>query len=153
MSEVFKPIETAGSLPVADISYSNTGVNGTDQVTTNYQYDVKRPAEYQNDFIIEVKASQIRRIKEKIANVSESKYPIHEILLGVSSVSIGAFLSALISGVKLDSCLGIIMYLICPVIASGTGVAYFFTRYMNLTTIKDLASSIDENLIDPDDVI
>lgn len=95
--------------------------------------------------IIELKSvEKIRSICEK---VEEPKIPWSEILLGLSSLFAGAFLSAIISGITLTSswrC--IIFYIVSPSVAAGCGVAFFFKRKQNQVSAKSLADHIVEFL-------
>lgn len=77
--------------------------------------------------------------------------PWAEMLLGLSSLFAGAFLSAIISGVALEAnWRSVVFYIISPAVAAGCGVAFFFLRKQNQTTAKSLADHIVEFLPDVD---
>lgn len=146
MNGQFIPEETISSLPVADITIAQD----KEVMTTNYQYPVKRPAEYQNEFMVLVKASNLQKVREVLLQAKSVKFPIHEVLLGISSISIGATLGALSAGIKLDTFLGKLMYVLCPLITVGSFVSYVFTRRDNLKSVKDFADEIEEYIVDPE---
>lgn len=145
--EEFKPEISVKSLPAADVSMLS--IDST--ITSKYVYPVKRPVEYENDFLIQVKASEIRKIRKKLNEKDQCNFPFHEVLLGVSSITFGAFISALITGVELNfSIVSIVAYIVCPVITAGTFVAYYFNRKINNNSIEALVETILDLLVDPD---
>jgi len=144
--EQFEPEETAISLPVADIVLNNESGG----VTTSYRFPVKQPDEDRNDFIVEIRASKLKKVRDKLEILSNEKFPLHEVLLGIATSSLGAFLGGLASDIPLTTIIGKIFYVGCPVIFAGTGVAYFFVRYINLTLPKIVARGLLEEIVDPD---
>ncbi len=146
MSEPFVPEETASSLPMADAKMNPANGPGV----TPYYYQVKQPEEDLNDFIIEVRASKLRNIRKKISQLANSSFPWHELLLGISTTALGAFFSGLLSNISLLSLQGKFVFILCPVIAMGAGVGYFFKRYVDLKIPKILAEDLLNELVDPD---
>ena len=70
--------------------------------------------------------------------------------MGVASLLLGAFLSALISQVTYElKFLSILFYSICPVGGIGCSVAYWFLRKNNIADAKKLADYVEEYLIIP----
>lgn len=148
MDEEFIPKESTISLPIADITIKKNN----EVVTTNYEYAVKRPKEYENDFMVEVKASYLRKARSILEpSTHKRKFPIHEVLLFFASTALGSSLGAIISGIEIDSILGILMYVICPIITVGTFVSYIFLRRNKILAIQDLADKVLEYIVDPDD--
>lgn len=145
----FVPIETASSLPVADATLSTN----SKIVTTNYEYPVKQAEEDKNDFIVEVKASKLRKVRSKLELLANERFPLYECLLGIASAFLGAFLSGLASDMVLNSSKGIIIFIVCPIVATGTGVAYFYQRRISVNPPKVLINDIMDDLADPDKAI
>ncbi|MEM5018636.1 hypothetical protein WKH31_20305 [Metabacillus indicus] len=146
MPDSFVPKETASSLPMADAKMDPTNGNGV----TSYYYQVKQPNEEKNDFLIEVRASKLRNIRRKVSQLADSRFPWHELLLGVSTTSLGAFFSGLLSDISLSSTKGIFVFILCPVIAMGAGVGYLFKRYVDLKLPRIMAKELLDELVDPD---
>ena len=97
--------------------------------------------------LIELKT--VEKLHSICEKVEEPKMPWAEMLLGLSSLFAGAFLSAIISGVALEAnwrC--VVFYIISPAVAAGCGVAFFFLRKQNQATAKSLADHIVEFLPD-----
>ena len=146
MCETFEPEITTSSLPVADITIQQYH----DVETVDYQYPIKRPKEYEGDFMMPVRASDLNKARTILSNSKIVKFPIHEVLLGIPSVGLGATIGAFTSGTKLNTLLGSIMYLICPLITVGTFVAYVFIRRENMKNIADTANHAMEYIPNPE---
>ena len=116
----------------------------TDSLEVNQTNIVKVKKELES---IAVEEKDIERIKSICEDVKEPHFPLAEVCLGISSLLVGAFFSAIISGVPFV--LGwkaIVFYIICPVIASGCGVAFGFIREKEQVTAKSLADHVLEYL-------
>ncbi|OEH84281.1 hypothetical protein BHU72_10730 [Desulfuribacillus stibiiarsenatis] len=149
MSVEFIPRETVSSLPVADVVLKSDN----SVVTTSYQYEVKQPEEDKNDFIVEVKASKLKRVREKLELLTSDRFPLYELFLGISSTCLGAFLSALASDIQLTTRKGQFLFIFCPIVAMGTGVAYLFLRYISILKPKIIATDLLVEIVDPDKAI
>jgi hypothetical protein len=71
-------------------------------------------------------------------------------LLGVSTLTAGAALSAVLSGVQLGSWRGVVFFVILPMIGVGSGVAYVTLRHFGLRATQHIAEDILNDLPDPD---
>lgn len=132
--------------PVANISTSNT----PNDLVSTYEYEVKIPDEYRNDFIIQIKASDLRKARKVLLQAKGNRFPLSELLLGLSTTAFGCLFGALCSGVQLDTPLGVVMYCIVPVIAIGAFVAYLFVRKNSINEANSIADQALEILIDPE---
>ena len=92
------------------------------QVT--YTYPIRQPEEDFNDFQVGVRASLLKRCRVHLQAVAAQGFPLPELLLGISTLTAGAALSAVISGVQLGSWRGVVFFVILPMVAVGSGVAY-----------------------------
>lgn len=92
----------------------------------------------------------IEKLQKECKEIKQAKFPYAEVCLGVASLLLGAFLSALISQVTYElKFLSILFYSICPVGGIGCSVAYWFLRKNNMADAKKLADYVEEYLIIP----
>ena len=139
------PPVTASPIPAADVSASEAAGN------VEYEaYPVRKPEADLNDFKIQVRASTIVRCRAKLAHVSNSLFPWHEVALGASTLAAGAFLGALPADIKAGSLQGIFFYTVLPIIAVSTFVTYFFLRRLAIREPADIAKEVLSELPDPD---
>lgn len=141
----FEPIDTTTNSTVASVSISEG-----DEVTTTQTFEIRQPEEYKNEFYVNLRSSDIRKVRDICGNAKKSNFPFHELSLGISTTLLGGFLGALASGIELYSFLGIILYIICPVIGSSTFIAYLFLRGNSIRDINELVKDIEEYIPDPD---
>lgn len=133
--------------------YSNASIENTDNViSTNansmLQYEQKHnvvlPPEEQ---MIAISARTIKKMKDECSDAKKQTFPYAELWLGLATLFLGAFLSALISQINYElKFLSVLFYSICPVGGVGFGVSYFFCRKNNMVSIADFAKRIDEQL-------
>ena len=92
----------------------------------------------------------IEKLQKECKKIKEAKYPYAEICLGIASLLLGAFLSALISQVTYElKFLSVLFYSICPVGGIGCSVAYCVLRKNNVADAKRLAERVEEYLVIP----
>ena len=149
MGNMFEPIDTTSNCTVADIKIKNTSMNTPVAVMT---YVIKQPDEYAKDFIVGLRASEIRKVRKCCEEAKKNKFPWCEILLAISTSCVGCSLGAFASSVALNSLKGVFMYIISLIIATGTFVAYLFMRKTSVTDVNDLAEKVKEYIINPDDM-
>jgi hypothetical protein len=149
LDNTFEPIDTTTNFTVANISIDNASIGSA---TTTLTYPIKQPEEYVNDFMISLRASEIRKVRKYCDDAKTGKFPWHELLLAISTTCIGCFLGALTSSVELNSLKGIIMYIVSAVIASGSFVAYLFIRRYAISDVNELADKVKEYIIDPENI-
>ncbi len=138
------PAPVAGQ-PAADVQAPPIGEGN--QVT--YTYPIRQPEEDFNDFQVGVRASLLKRCRVRLQTVAAHEFPLPELLLGTSTLTAGATLSAVISGVQLGSWRGVMFFVILPMIAVGSGVAYGMLRRFSLRATQHLAEDILNDLPDP----
>lgn len=132
--------------PAADVQAPQVGEGN--QVT--YTYPIRQPEEDFNDFQVGVRASLLKRCRGRLQTVATQRFPLSELLLGVATLTAGAALSAVISRVQLGSWRGVVFFVILPMIAVGSGVAYGMLRRFGLRATHHLAEDILNDLPDPD---
>lgn len=132
--------------PAADVRAPQVGEGN--QVT--YTFPIRQPEEDFNDFQVGVRASLLKRCRARLRSISGDRFPLPEVLLGIATLTAGATFSAVISGVQLDSWRGVVFFVILPMVAVGSGVAYGMLRHFSLRTTQQLAEDILADLPDPD---
>jgi len=123
-----------------------------DVTASTRKYTVAVPEEESKDFIVEVRASQLREIRNVLETHAEIKFPWQEILLALSGVLIGGFFSALFSSLEFESFLGKFVYIGFPFLAGILGTAYFFVRHGNVKNINELSDDLLKKIPDPNNV-
>ena len=97
--------------------------------------------------------SSVNKIKVECEKAKKIQFPYAELFLGIASLLLGAFFSALISGVNYEfNFVSILFYSICPVFGIGTGVAYFFFRKKGIVDIKEFAEKVEEHIQSSDEI-
>ena len=96
---------------------------------------------------IAVSVSEIKRIKGMCKEAMQEAFPVAEVCLGVATLLIGAFLSAIIAQIHYEnSILSVFFYTVCPAAGIGCGVAYIFNRKKELYNLKQFANTIDNHM-------
>jgi len=132
--------------PAADVQAPQVGEGN--QVT--YTYPIRQPEEDFNDFQVGVRASLLKRCRARLRTIAAQGFPLPELSLGVSTLAGGAALSAVVSGVQLGSWRGVVFFVILPMIAVGSGVAYGMLRSFGPRATQHIAEDILKDLPDPD---
>jgi len=108
------------------------------------------PVEDLNDFPVRVRASVLTRCRARLTAVSQAGFPYGELTLGVACLACGSTLSALISGVALDTLKGGVFYVGLPVIGVGFAVAYAMHRRSGIGDLHQAAKESLDDLPDPE---
>jgi hypothetical protein len=119
--------------------------------TTTRTYPVRLPEKDKNDFLVQVWASTLHRCRHKLLKVKQSRFPYGEVLLAVSTLFLGSILGAWQAGIKMTDSSGIFFYVLSPVVAVGTVVAYFFYRHISISEPRKIVDEVLEELPNPDD--
>ena len=103
-------------------------------------YSVKIP-KTENKVLVDV--AELRKVKDICKTASNSKFSYAELFLGISTLLLGAFLSAMVSNIQYEfKIVSVFLYTICPALGLGCGVAYFFLRKKEVNDAKHLAERI-----------
>lgn len=131
-----------------------SAVEGTDDksIYVKYEYPVKIPKQYTDDFLVEIRASDLRKVRKCCEKAKNNKFSINELVLSIAGITIGAVISAIVGKIPLNenSLASIFSYNICPMLSVGLLVYYFKSRKENMQNINDLVEKIEEYIIDPD---
>lgn len=136
------------SLPAADIKASDAQ-NQDSPFFTKRTFPVRITNEDREDFIMEIRASQLSKARGRLEKMSKSQFPWHELLLAVATTSLGAFLGGLAGNLVLTDDIGIIFLVIFPIIGAATFVAYFLLRKFEPINFSHSAQEILSELPDP----
>lgn len=119
-----------------------------DASNKNLKYDqsfsVQIPAPEEK---IVLNKSSIKKILKECSEAKKSKNYYADMFLGISTLLLGGFFSAIISQMEYKiGFLNVMFYTICPTIGGVFGVAYFFERKKENYDINKLSSRIEEEL-------
>lgn len=140
----FKP--AVNFFPTPDVKIETTE---QDNITTTRQYPVIVPKAERDDFMIQVRASQINEVREVCNDIKNEKFPTSEIILFVTSALIGSIISALFSNLKITDIWGKINFILFPIICAVLGTIYFFKRKDNVKNLFDIAQQVLKKLPNP----
>lgn len=132
---------------VADIKNEVADIN-KGSLQYNQLVEIKVPVEDINEYKIAVRKSSIKKIKNACNEIQNNKFTWGELLIGICTMFFGAFLSAIISGVKYElNFLGVMFYTICPMIAVASLIGYIACRKSLIRDASYLANIVNEHLV------
>lgn len=140
----FKPVVKYFPTPDVKVETSEQ-----DNITTTRQYSVVVPKAERDDFMIQVRASQISDIRETFEGVKNEKFPTAEVILFVTSALIGSTISALFSDLKITDGWGQINFIVFPILCAVLGTIYFFIRKDSIKNIYEIAQQVLKKLPNP----
>lgn len=140
------PGTTATTEKVADVQIAA----GDERAVVTQSFPLRQPEEDWNDFQVGVRASVLRTSRAKLEQIARDRFPWGELLLGLATLTVGSSLSAVISGVTLNSGLGVLFFVIAPPISAASLVAYVMLRIAITRSARDLAEDALTVLPDPD---
>lgn len=143
MSDFIEPEPNVESEPVADIvlTENENGIVQTEQLPVIPKINTK------NDFVRPIKRSDISKIYKELQNIKQNKIKWDEISLGITTLGLGATLSALLSGLSLTDNLGILFYIVVPLISMGTLIFTIMYKIFIAKTSNNSATTI-QSIID-----
>lgn len=126
--------------------------------TTDRTYPVYMTIEDSNDFIVEVKASLLKRIRKKLEPLKVSKFQWPELLLCITSIAFGVTSSGFITVMTLpkDNTMRIMLInvsIFSLLIFGVTMTAYLFYRHYNNFILSDVVTELIDEIPDPDETI
>lgn len=144
MQEFTPPEPTATPLPTADVQATNQG-------PIEYEaFPVRKPEADLVDFKVQVRASQLRRCRTRLAAVSSARFPWYEFSLGLGTLAGGAALGSLPSSISPGTPMAILFYTILPVVSVGLLVAAFFLRTNSILSAEAAIKDALADIPDPD---
>jgi hypothetical protein len=145
--EDFLPAQTSAvALPTADVRA--TVPSGA---KVEYEaYPVRRPEADLNDFKVQVRASNLARCRATLTRAAKTRFPWHEMALGTSTLSTGAFLGALPATIAAGTAQSVFFYTMLPIVGVSTFVCYLFLRRTMIQEPAELAAAVLAELPDPD---
>lgn len=135
---------------IQNVSMKNEKKENT--LYTSYQYEVRIPNQYKGDFMVEMRASELRKIRKFCNEAKKNNFSINEVLLSILGITIGVILTALMEKIPFNELTfaSIFSYHICPIITAALAVLYYKNRKENTKNINELVEKIEEYIIDPD---
>jgi hypothetical protein len=142
---------SAQSIPAADVQLKG---DASEVLTSTRTYPVKQPNEDANDFMIEIRASVLNRIRGELDSAKDEKFQWHEVCLALSTAFCGATLGGLGGALPLvvngtASRTGVLFYIVFPVLSVFFGVFYYFKRREDNICASKLAAAMLKQLPDP----
>ena len=102
---------------------------------------------------IAINVSAIKKVRNECKRAKQKSLALSEVWLGLASLLLGAFLSALMSDIAYEwSWKSVLFYSVCPVGGVAFSVAYFFCRSNNNRDIVQFAEKIEEYILDPEEM-
>lgn len=126
------------SFPAADIKAQIKD----DDLKVQHSYSVVTPEKDKNDFMITIRASEIRGWRAKLTTLTKNKFPYAEVLLAASSLGFGAILSALLSNTSLQTGMGKFFFVFLPPVTAALTVAYLFVRKGENASAASVANTL-----------
>lgn len=97
-----------------------------------------------DDFVRPVKMSDLKKILSITNNIKETRIQWDEITIGIATLGFGASISAILAGVKITTILGLIFYIITPIISFSSTVFVIMYKIMNHKKTSDYANIIKD---------
>jgi len=138
---------TVESIPAADVQI----IPSEQSIIMTQTYPVKQSERDRDDFIIRVRASTLERCRHQLRDIKNPRFTWGELVFGIATLSAGAIAGALTTDIQLDSQKGIIFYVILPMVAVGSFVAYLFYRAISFSKASEIARDVLAELPDPDE--
>lgn len=136
----------AEELPVANVSVPV-------QQPGNLSYPAY-PVYYAEDevseFFVQVRASTLRRCRQRLDRVAESKIPWADVTLGLSTLALGGFLAAFLTDVTPGSGEEVVFFSVLPVLGVGFLVWHIASRHHRHQDASEIAREVLAELPDPD---
>lgn len=90
-------------------------ISNNDMLKIKQTMDVRVPKKDANDFTYAIRVSSISKVYKACTEVKKTKFSWAELWLSLSTLFLGAFISALVSQIEyMHSFLSIIFYSVCP---------------------------------------
>ena len=145
MAEFQIPPPNADALPAADVSAAAIGGS------VEYEaFPVRKPEEDLSDFKVQVRASTLARCRTQLSRIRDPGTPWHEVCLGLSTLSAGAYLGALPSQIDSKSWLYPLFNTLLPAIACAAFVGYVLLRRSASNEPAAIVSDVLQDLPNPE---
>lgn len=141
---------TAVGLPAADVRFESAEKNGSDKNFTTHTFPVRTPEEDRGDFLIQVRASTLKKCRRRLKGLADAGFPWAEVMLALSSLAIGATLGALPSDIPASYLRYKFFFFFLPPLAASSLVGFIFLRRLPATNGGATARDVLEDLPDPD---
>ena len=123
------------------------GEESNEKLTYNQKINICLPAQEKR---ITINYSDVEKLDKHCNMMKKRKYNCSELLLSFASLFLGAFFSALISGINFNcTFISIMSYCICPTFGSSLLVAYFMIELIHKNDEKALAEKVQEYINEP----
>ena len=138
------PEPNVESKPSADIKLSQEN----EGIIQNESFPVIPKKLDKEDFYRTIKHSELTTIDTYADKLIQGKIKWDEIIMTICATGFGATISALISNVKLDTALGIIFYIVVPILSVAGAVFVIMFKFMKRSNEQSFAQTI-KNIVKP----
>ena len=135
------------NIPAADIRATASG----EKVTRLREFEVRQTAEDRNDFVVEVRASVLRRARDRLGDLAHGRDFWPELLLAAATLLLGSALGAWQAGMACDAKRAPLFYVAFPVAGAVALTAYVAIRLFGGRMERATATSIMDDLPSPDE--
>jgi len=111
-------------------------------------YEVRIPKAELNDFIVQVRASTLNRIRAKLGEMEKGSFPWHELALAVCTLAFGGWFSALLADFRSSPSQAVVFNTVLPAVGAASLMAYIFLRKSTVDVRSNAADVLNE-LPDP----
>ena len=149
------PVEAPAPAPLADAPAPAPDVQfpqpSPAALIIHQDLPVRRPSEDIDDFVVPIRATVLSKCRARLSAICKSRFPWYEVWLAVFALSFGALLGALPAGFSPCSKWFWIFYVALPMVAVGSGVAYWCSRKSAASENSRAANDTLNDLPDPKD--
>jgi hypothetical protein len=155
MRDLEIPAPSASPTPAADVIVTPASAGPI----IHQSFPVRQPEEDANEIMIGIRARVLRRIRNRLGKLAKPAFPWPDMLIGIATLCLGSWLGALASNLpwavvnkgEIEPTIrAIIFYVIMPVLGVASLVAFFCIKHLFGQRASDVASSVLEELPDPD---
>lgn len=127
-----------------EVANLNLADDNNDRITVAQQLSIQQPTpeEY-----IPISKWDLSRIRKRCEGLKTQPILLSDIILTIGSLTLGAFLSTLFSGVDITKSRWLVPFVLLPVIGSCALIAAFFMKKGEHDDAKKAADDIEEILI------
>lgn len=116
-------------------------------------YAVKVPKDETNEFVVEIRSSDLKKASRYIDDLSEIDSKVREILLFLASVCGGSWLSTLASSSSVTGFYKVLFLDFFPLVTVGCLVAFFFVKSSEKKSASQISRELKDILPTPENTI
>lgn len=139
--------EKAENSPVSDAKV--TSLDGS--IFSSYTYPVRTPNEDLNEFIVKVRAQNLRKARQSLKRILNLPFGWQDLCLFVASSSLGGSLGGFLVDLPPWTWRFVLFWIVCPVAFAVGITGYMFLKKQSIVDIKSAAKTALDMIPDPED--